>query len=135
MLKDLKGRESYRSRRILFPPLTHLSMLSGRTFTLFSLVSFAFAVPQLHKRAFGVTNDASSANGQEFDYIIIGGGLGGTTVAGRLSENPAISVLLVEAGADNRGDPRVYDIYAYSQAFGTELDWAWETDQGRVMRG
>ncbi|KAK7442996.1 hypothetical protein VKT23_015943 [Stygiomarasmius scandens] len=110
-------------------------MLSGRTFTLFSLVSFAFAVPQLHKRAFGVTNDASSANGQEFDYIIIGGGLGGTTVAGRLSENPAISVLLVEAGADNRGDPRVYDIYAYSQAFGTELDWAWETDQGRVMRG
>ncbi|KAK7050037.1 hypothetical protein VNI00_005469 [Paramarasmius palmivorus] len=99
------------------------------------LVPYALSAPHLTKRASGVTNDPSTANGQTFDYIVIGSGLGGTTVAARLAENPDITVLLVEAGADNRQDSRVYDIYAYSQAFGTELDWAWGTDQGRTMRG
>ncbi|KAF9269745.1 alcohol oxidase [Marasmius fiardii PR-910] len=107
-----------------------------RSLTLLALlVSYALATPHLRKRASGVTNDVSSANGQTFDYIVIGAGLGGTTIASRLSEDPNVSVLLVEAGKDDRTDPRIYDIYAYSQAFGTELDWAWDTDQGRVMRG
>ncbi|KAL0579083.1 hypothetical protein V5O48_002925 [Marasmius crinis-equi] len=105
------------------------------SFILLGLLSCALAAPPLQKRASGVTNDPSSANGQTFDYIVVGGGLGGMTVASRLTEDPNISVLLVEAGADDRGDSRVYDIYAYSQAFDTELDWAWDTDQGRKMRG
>lgn len=65
----------------------------------------------------------------------MGGGLAGTTVAARLAENYEVTVLLVEAGSDNRTDKIVYDIYAYSQAFGTDLDWAWPTDQGKTIRG
>ena len=34
----------------------------------------------------------------EVDYIVIGGGAGGCAVAGRLSENPQLSVCLLEAG-------------------------------------
>lgn len=35
---------------------------------------------------------------KEFDYIVIGGGPGGCAVAGRLSEDPGVSVCLLEAG-------------------------------------
>jgi len=36
------------------------------------------------------------------DYVIVGAGTAGCVLAARLSENPAISVLLVEAGAKDR---------------------------------
>ena len=35
---------------------------------------------------------------QEFDYVVIGGGAGGCVVASRLSEDPRVSVCLLEAG-------------------------------------
>jgi choline dehydrogenase-like flavoprotein len=98
------------------------------------LTSYSFASP-LQKRSSGVTTSPTAVNGQTFDYIVVGAGLAGTTVAARLAENSSVTVLLVEAGADDRKDSRVYDLYAYGQAFGTELDWAWPTDQGKTMRG
>ena len=39
----------------------------------------------------------------EFDYVIVGGGSGGATLAARLSEDPATTVCLIEAGGDGRG--------------------------------
>ncbi|KAG6855598.1 hypothetical protein H0H87_000393 [Tephrocybe sp. NHM501043] len=93
------------------------------------------ASPSLHKRASGVTTSPSAASNQTFDYIVVGGGLTGTTVAARLAENAGMTVLLIEAGADNRNDPRVYDIYRYGEAFGSALDWAWPTVEGKRITG
>ena len=87
----------------------------------------------LHKRASGVSWNPSDAASQTFDYIVVGGGLTGITVAARLAENSATTVLVIEAGADDRYDERVYDIYAYTQAFGTSLDWQFPTDYGKQM--
>jgi hypothetical protein len=36
-----------------------------------------------------------------FDFVVVGGGTAGLTVANRLSENPDFSVLVVEYGAEN----------------------------------
>ena len=38
----------------------------------------------------------------EFDYVIVGGGSAGATIAGRLSEDPACSVCLLEAGGADK---------------------------------
>lgn len=38
----------------------------------------------------------------EFDYVVIGGGSAGCAVAARLSENPSVTVCLLEAGGNGR---------------------------------
>ncbi|MCJ1403253.1 hypothetical protein MMC11_006476 [Xylographa trunciseda] len=43
----------------------------------------------------------------EYDFIIVGGGTAGLVLANRLTENPEIQVVVVEAGADRLNDPKI----------------------------
>lgn len=70
---------------------------------------------------------ASHTAALEFDYIIIGAGPSGLTIANRLSESPNITVAVIEAGGDVRNNPNVTGILNFSTALGTAIDWQYES--------
>jgi choline dehydrogenase-like flavoprotein len=62
-----------------------------------------------------------------YDYIIVGAGSAGCVLAARLSENSAVSVLLLEAGG--RDTAREIGIpAAFSKLFKTKVDWNYTTE-------
>jgi choline dehydrogenase-like flavoprotein len=64
-----------------------------------------------------------------YDYVIVGAGSAGCVLAARLSEDPAVKVLLVEAGPPDTSD-LIHLPAAFSALFRTQHDWdhmtAWE---------
>ncbi|KAG0377707.1 hypothetical protein BGX24_005595 [Mortierella sp. AD032] len=61
-----------------------------------------------------------------YDYIVLGGGAAGSVVASRLAEDPAVNVLVLEAGyTDEIFASRVPS--AYNVLFGSDADWNYET--------
>jgi len=61
-----------------------------------------------------------------YDYIVIGAGSAGCAVTGRLSEDEAVSVLLLEAGGPD-DEPGIHIPAAFPTLFKTPFDWAYET--------
>ncbi|OYD96374.1 choline dehydrogenase [Nostoc sp. 'Peltigera membranacea cyanobiont' 210A] len=74
---------------------------------------------------------------QTFDYIIVGAGTTGCVIASRLSENPAINVLLLEAGdTDRKPAFRNSDLRSFfTDAWNTEADWQYVTEEEEYIGG
>lgn len=65
--------------------------------------------------------------GQTYDYVIAGGGTAGLLLAVALTENPNISVAVLEAGGDGRKDARITVPEKQGSIVNTDYDWKLET--------
>lgn len=69
-----------------------------------------------------------------YDYIVLGAGSAGCAVAGRLSEDPDVRVLVVEAGPPATG--RLFEIPTlFSQQLKTTFDWDFATEPEEQLGG
>lgn len=68
------------------------------------------------------------------DYIVVGGGIAGCTVASRLHRSSSCpNVTLIEAGPDPTGNPMVSTVMGAFGLHNSELDWAYMTEPQRHL--
>ena len=82
---------------------------------------FSLASGSLH------TNPSRAIDSNHFDYVILGGGTAGLVVASRLSEDPNVTVAVIEAGDFERNNPNVTSIVSLGLAKDTRVDWQYES--------
>lgn len=101
-------------------------LLTMLVFTLL-LASSALALPnprnRLSKRAVTPIYNGAEVADRTFDYVVVGGGLSGSVLASRLSEEGGKSVLLIEAGYDEEGREEVTDAGQYQSTFDVRRGW------------
>ena len=68
------------------------------------------------------------------DYIVVGAGSAGAALAARLSEDPTVSVLLLEAGGPDTALP-LHVPAAFSRLFRSEYDWSYDTAPQPQLEG
>ncbi|KAI0795912.1 GMC oxidoreductase [Abortiporus biennis] len=77
------------------------------------------------------TDDAVSQQDADkwraYDYVVAGGGTAGCVVASRLSEDPNVTVLLIEAGK-SEGDIFTRMPLTFTKAYETDIDWQFIVD-------
>lgn len=66
-------------------------------------------------------------NDEWFDFIVVGGGTSGLVIAARLSENPNVKVLVLEAGDSHLNDPKVNMPSGWPALLETDADWNLKT--------
>ena len=75
----------------------------------------------------------------ESDYIIVGAGTSGLVVANRLSENPDVTVAVIDPGSDERNNAAVKNPLVWTSLLSTPVAWQYnstpqETGNGRTIR-
>jgi choline dehydrogenase-like flavoprotein len=71
---------------------------------------------------------------ETFDFVIVGAGSAGCVLANRLTEDPSIRVLVLEAGPKDTLDPIPVPAL-FSALFGSEVDWNYQIENQTHYHG
>ena len=120
----MKKREFLKTTGAIVASAPLLSPLLGAT----SVYSDETIIPQSQKN----NNDMELKD--QYDYIIVGGGTAGPVVATRLSEDPNISVLLIEAGKENTKEAISY-VNGAGQMWTPDTNWGFNSTPQDGLKG
>ncbi|KAL4888789.1 hypothetical protein BDV59DRAFT_205779 [Aspergillus ambiguus] len=82
------------------------------------------------------TDSATGLHDASFDFIIVGGGTSGLVVANRLSEDPSVRVLVLEAGTNRLNDPRIQVPGLAPATYGDpDFDWDFRSTPQEQLNG
>jgi len=76
--------------------------------------------------AAGPAPSGTVAGAPSYDYVIIGGGAAGCVLAARLSEDPGVSVLVLEAGPAHAGVAEILDASLWVSLLRGPYDWGYD---------
>jgi choline dehydrogenase len=115
-----------------------LSFLLKAIFSIVTLIVFVFIVGIqfniLYWPVRRAIDDSVLPNNSEFDFIIVGGGSAGATLANRLTENPVFRVLLLESGGQDN-HLAIKAPVLFTKLFKSVYDWSFHTvpqNEGRT---
>ncbi|TDL17531.1 GMC oxidoreductase, partial [Rickenella mellea] len=111
--------------KAMLHPFSAMGVLFSKT--LYTTNPSAFANQVDADAAFPDTAEKAQRQYKSYDYIVVGGGAAGCVVASRLSEDPNVTVLLVEAGQDHKKSINTSIPLFFGKLMGTSFDWQYHT--------
>lgn len=76
----------------------------------------------------GASDELQRFLSRKYDFVIVGGGTAGLTMAARLSEDPRVQVAVLEAGESRRNDPKILTPgFVGTMTGDQDYDWQFKT--------